>query len=416
MRIGLDLIRFALPPLVNRMKSARTKGPRSTFAMLPVTDIISCAVNLLTSPVAFRYNEYLEVSRALYTNQSLAGSRRVSSNCGTNAATQRDAQAPPTFGAPLAREHPVDRPTRCPSAGRHRRTSTSSAASAPESHPRINHGTRVAASAAPSRSRPSCAPASDMSKLGPQSLHPPQSHVGSHTANEIEIGNGRCPSKSHPKEAFASADEQEVVSLRALVSCAVGRSGGQVSPLVLAGGRPADRVSSASRPPSLSRETPAREMSKQRIILHPSIPLQTSSSRIASRLQAQPRVASSTNHGCSVGHLGCGSCATRDAAPRNRIDADASRSLGGCCSRVPTIGCGQVYPHTIASSFAPALNDRQQAHNLRAAQMEDLHITSTAVPRHPSSVASTPASATALLAQRALRATTRREKVASPRR
>ena len=156
MRIGLDLIRFALPPLVNRMKSARTKGPRSTFAMLPVTDIISCAVNLLTSPVAFRYNEYLEVSRALYTNQSLAGSRRVSSNCGTNAATQRDAQAPPTFGAPLAREHPVDRPTRCPSAGRHRRTSTSSAASAPESHPRINHGTRVAASAAPSRSRRTC--------------------------------------------------------------------------------------------------------------------------------------------------------------------------------------------------------------------------------------------------------------------
>ena len=69
---------------------AAAPGPRYIYIQLAfLTTPFFCSV---------RYAGYLDVSRDLYSNQSLAGSRRSTANCGTKAADLRD-RVNPTFGA-----------------------------------------------------------------------------------------------------------------------------------------------------------------------------------------------------------------------------------------------------------------------------------------------------------------------------
>lgn len=364
-----------------------------------------------------RYESYLSVSRLLYADQSLAGSRRSSSNCGTNAATLRDAQPNPTFGVPPPREAvPVPDTASCsegggsgPPGGRRcssdyggtnarvgrvsggKASISAKGGASAEGASREPFAQRDAATPDALLAAAACnALAARAAGVEPPHLRPPPALTASVLAGEGDI------LISKPLSAVRFEGAALVTNVPQCVGASSSSVGANVG-AILAHNDFLCRAFSASRNRLQAR--PQFSAAQQRTATQPGMPhTQTDRTRgalhmgNASRAPAPQRalgIVTAEQPACRISGL-------RDpllVGPSDGLAPHPTR-----CARVP--GVVSVGPPWAASSPLQPTHDRQQPQPKPSS--DSLHIWSTAAPRHEQTrIAST--IAVALVAQQALR-------------
>lgn len=374
---------------------------------------------------ASRYEGYLSVSRSLYANQSLAGSRRSSSNCGTNAASLRDAQPNPTFGAPPPREA-VAAPDRVSCGDAACSCARGGGGASSESGGRSARAGRASGGEAGCGAK-SGATSVESARREPLARHETRARDAPPAAAACNplpaYAPGVEPSHPRPAPAFTTsmlAGEGDILISRPL-------SAARLESAALAASAPqraSDSHSSlgANIAAILARDDfPSRAFSASRNRLHARPPLSAVPQRTGSHSGMLHTHTDGARRALHAGEVypdpgpqrACGTATAEQPACRNSGARDPllgsapdglpPRPTVARCLRVPgVVSVGSVGPFA-ASEPLQLTHDRQQAQLSQSKRSLDrLQIGSTVAPRHAQTqLAST--LAVALMAQRALR-------------